>query len=167
MPSPETSRRNLEKANAVRRPPLPWRSLEETRLIKALAWQWFKLNEPRCGLRQIARHLGVSHAYVQKLVREFRADPRNVLQQQRAYGRGTFAEFQRARGETVRMREHGSLRLVFLRKPLPGHEGYSRPVAGLVHDPLAEVKHSALLAAEEKSKLRPMPFFKRSRRLRP
>jgi hypothetical protein len=117
MPSPETSRRNLQKAKAKWRAPLPWRSLEETRLIKALAWRWYRIKEPRCGVRQIARYLGVSHTYIQKLVREFAADTRNVVQQQRDYGPATFADLGRAQEETAQLRASGWLR----------HSSASRP----------------------------------------
>ena len=110
MPSPETSRRNLEKAKANWRPPLPWRSSQETRLIKALAWRWYRIKEPRCGVRQIARYLGVSHTYVQKLVREFAGDTRNAVQQQRAYGLATFADLRCAQEETAQLRTCGRLR---------------------------------------------------------
>src|SRR5579864_7350628 len=51
MPSPETSRQNLQKAKANWRAPLPWRSAQETRLIKALAWRWYKMKEPTAAVR--------------------------------------------------------------------------------------------------------------------
>ena len=122
MPSPETSRRNLEKAKANWRAPAPWRSAQETRLIKALASWWYRMKEPRCGVRQIARRLGVSHTYIQKLVREFAADTRNAVQQQRAYGPATFADLERAREETARLRARGWLR----------HSSASRPFVPIV-----------------------------------
>jgi hypothetical protein len=37
--------------------------------------------EPRCPLREIARRLGVSHTYVQKLVREFATNPGKMSQE--------------------------------------------------------------------------------------
>jgi hypothetical protein len=173
VPSPETSRRNLEKAKANWRAPLPWRSLQETRLIRTLAWQWYKMKEPRCGGRQIARWLGVSHTYIQKLVREFDGDTRNIVQQQRAYGRATFADLGRAQEETAKIRELGWLR----RSSKPPHIGagvaaveieciarQSPKGRRIPCDPLVEVKYSMMLAAEEKRRVRPIPFFRRRRR---
>jgi hypothetical protein len=131
MPSPETSRRNLEQARAQWRPPRPWRSPQETRVIKRLAWQWFMDEEPRCPLREIARRLGVSHTYVQKLVREFVANPNKMLRQtghlKRGYGMtsvsangrmqvpferrfATFEQLNEAQTMSRKMRERGWLR---------------------------------------------------------
>jgi hypothetical protein len=80
MPSAEASRRNLEKARAHWRAPRPWRSEEETRVVRCLAWQWFIGQEPRCSGRAIARKLGVSHTYIQKLSREFATNPTGMLE---------------------------------------------------------------------------------------
>lgn len=164
MPSPETSRRNLEKAKANWRPPLPWRSLQETRLIKALAWRWYRMKEPRCGGRQIARHLGVSHTYIQKLVREFETDTRNIVQQQRDYGQATFAELRRAQEETAQLRERG-----WLRQSSRQFHGNTVPPPreqGISSDPLVAVKYSSMLVAEESRKVRPIPFSWRHGRRR-
>jgi hypothetical protein len=173
VPSPETSRQNLAKAKTNWRAPLSWRSLQETRLIKTLAWQWHRIKEPRCSGRQIARWLGVSHTYIQKLVREFNTDTRNIVQQQRAYGRTTFADLGRAQEETAKIRELGWLRrsskppdiraavaaveIQCIAAQLP--RGERVPC-----DPLVEVKYSMMLAAEENRKVRPIPFFRRRRR---
>jgi hypothetical protein len=174
MPSPETSRRNLQKAKANWRAPLPWRSAQETRLIKTLAWHWHKMKEPRCGGRQIARWLGVSHTYIQKLVREFDGDTRNILQQQRAHGQATFADLLRAQKQTAQLRERGWLRrslkpaavgaaaadrVQFVAKLSPIVE---RPPC----DPLVELKYSRMLLQEENRKIRPIPFLWRQRRRR-
>jgi hypothetical protein len=173
VPSPETSRRNLEKAKANWRAPLPWRSVQETRLIKTLAWQWYKMKEPRCGGRQIARWLGVSHTYIQKLVREFDGDARNIVQQQRAYGRATFADLQRAQEETAKIRELGWLRrsakppdieAVVAAVEIQCIAAKLPRVKQIPCDPLVEVKYSMMLAAEENRKVRPVPFFRRRRR---
>lgn len=175
VPSPETSRQNLAKAKANWRPPLPWRGPQETRLIKALAWRWYTLKEPRCGGRQIARWLGVSHTYVQKLVREFDGDTRNVVQQERAYGPATFADLRRAQEETIRLREGGWLRhslrvphrdvtfeIVNVRSGfVPSPRGGITPC-----DPLVEVKYESMLVAEESKKVEPIPFFRRRTRRR-
>ncbi len=170
MPSPETSRRNLERAKANWRAPLPWRSPQESRLIKTLAWRWYKIKEPRCGCRQIARCLGVSHTYIQKLVREFEIDTRNIVQQQRAYGQATFADLRRAQEETTQLRERGWLRSSSRR--LDGSADLHLMNDGIVpspigkqipRDPFVEVRHS-MLEAEANRSMRPVPFFRRRRR---
>lgn len=71
MPSCEASLRNLEKAKACWRKPRPWRSLGETQIIRRLTWQWYVDRQPKCSGRELADQLGVSHTYVQKLVRHF------------------------------------------------------------------------------------------------
>ena len=169
MPSPETSRRNLERAKANWRAPLPWRSPQESRLIKTLAWRWYKIKEPRCGCRQIARCLGVSHTYIQKLVREFEIDTRNIVQQQRAYGQATFADLRRAQEETTQLRERGWLRSSSRRLDGSADLHLMSVGRGIVpssiipSDPFVEVKHS-MLEAEANRSMRPVPFFRRRRR---
>jgi hypothetical protein len=133
MPSAEASRRNLEKAFTSPRfhRPLPWRSPRESHVIKRLAWQWFAGEEPRCPLRELARLLGVSQAYIQKLVRQFKVNPpRELMRVVRGYGGfsvsasgrfqkprvlilTTFGEFQEVREQSERMRERGYLRATF------------------------------------------------------
>ncbi len=111
MPSPEASRRNLEKAKAHWRRPAPWRSERETRLIRRLAWQWRCNEGPRCSGRALARLLGVSHTYIQKLMREF---ARGISRRNRGDGLATFEqlrlELRYAQEETGKMRERGWLR---------------------------------------------------------
>jgi hypothetical protein len=90
MPSLEASLRNLARARAKWRPPRPWRSDSESRVIRRLTWQWFSGQEPCCSGRELARRLSVSHTYVQKLAREFAVDSSKMLRQTgravRAYG---------------------------------------------------------------------------------
>jgi hypothetical protein len=173
VPSPETSHRNLEKAKANWRAPLPWRSLQETRLIKILAWQWHRIKEPRCSGRQMARWLGVSHTYIQKLVREFDRDARNIVQQQRAYGRASFADLQRAQEESAKIREFGWLRRSSrppdIQATVAAVEvqciaAHSSRAERIPCDPHVELKYSLMLAAEENARVRPIPFFLRRRR---
>ena len=168
MPSPETSRQNLQKAKANWRAPLPWRSVQETQLIKVLAWRWCKMKEPQCGGRQIARWLGVSHTYIQKLVREFSGDTRNIVQQQRAYGQASFADLKRAQEETARIREAGWLRRSSkppnIKATVAAFEidciaGKLPSLEKVPHD--VEVRYSRMLAAEESKKVRPVPLFRR------
>jgi hypothetical protein len=131
MPSPEASRLNLERARIYWRAPRPWRSKQETRIVRNLAWQWFMGREPRCSGRAIARKLGVSHTYIQKLRREFAANPTAMLEKVsrlvRLPGRAmvsangrmllpeyrqytTFEELAQAQRQTLRMAEQGLLR---------------------------------------------------------
>jgi hypothetical protein len=132
MPSPETSRENLQKAKAAGKPPRPWRSDQESRVIRRLVWQWFMYRGPdKWSGRAVARCLGVSHTWIQKLVREFVTDPSKVLRQlgpvvrgygmasisanghlQLPYGRNpaTFEQLRQAQEQTQRMRERGWLR---------------------------------------------------------
>jgi hypothetical protein len=128
------------------------------------------MKEPRCGGRQIARWLGVSHTYIQKLVREFEDDTRNIVQQQRAYGPATFPDLRRAQEETAQLmarcwlrrssrvfNREASFELVDVRLgvvPSPREE--MTPC-----DPLVEVKYESMLVAEESKKIRPIPVFRR------
>jgi DNA-binding transcriptional ArsR family regulator len=106
--------RNLQKANARRKKlgayPRPWRSEEESLMIKRLVWWWLTSRDngkpPR---RNWARQLGVSHTWVQKLVRELEANPDEARRLQ-AYGDPKLDQLGRAREHTQRMRDHGDLR---------------------------------------------------------
>ncbi len=108
----EAALRNLAKAKASPRwhPPRPWRSAEETRVIKRLVWQWFNYAGPGkwsgCAL---ARRLGVHHTYVNRLRREFGADPGRALRQAAGYGGADFQQLRRAQERTKQMRERGQL----------------------------------------------------------
>jgi integrase len=78
MGSREAALENLDKAMANWRRPRPWRSPEESRAIKSLAWIWFTCDGPgqtRESIHSVARTLGVSRSYIQKLVRTFRRNP--------------------------------------------------------------------------------------------
>ncbi len=58
----------------------------------------------------MSRQLGVSHTYIQKLVREYAADPSSMLREQRLFGPATLEGLRRAREETQKLRERGWLR---------------------------------------------------------
>jgi AraC-like DNA-binding protein len=110
VPSPEASRRNLEKAKANWRPPRHWRSQQEAHVIRRMVWQWFTYRAPRkLSARAVARQLGISHTYVQKLVREFRTNP-SEMQRQRAFGETTFGDLSQAQEITRQERARGHLR---------------------------------------------------------
>src|SRR5271154_3647374 len=102
MPSYESSMRNLEKARAKWRSPLPWRSSDESRMIQRLIFQWLTCRGTRPSGRAWARQLGVSHTWLQKLVRRFQADPSEMLREARHCGDPTFAQLTRAREYTRR-----------------------------------------------------------------
>ena len=137
MPSREASLRNLEKAKAHWRAPQPWRCAQESRLIKRLAWQYFIGVGPRCSLRGLARRLGVSLMYVQKLRQHFKVHPEANLgrvvptysqsgisasgQLQTPFVRvlATFEELRNAQAQSERMRQRGQLRRSFRGRPWP------------------------------------------------
>ena len=111
MPSLEASLRNLAKARAKWRPPRPWRSTQETRVIKRLTWQWFTYRGPgKWSARAVGRRLGVSHTYIQKLVREFVTDPSKIERAVRSSHLSTFEQLTRAQEETRKQKAYGWLR---------------------------------------------------------
>src|SRR5215472_16353563 len=112
MPSREASLRNLEKAKRNWRAPKPLRCNSESRVIRRLVWQWHHDRSPRkWSARAVARVLGVSHTYVQKLVREFAGNPDRILKEPCASpGVATVDTFERAQRETLRDKERGYVR---------------------------------------------------------
>jgi len=111
MPSPEASRRNLEKARARGRAPRPWRSTQETRIIKRLVWQWLTYRGPgKWSGRTVAAWLGVSHTYVQKLVREFLADQSKTKRGVCSSHPATFEQLSHAQRESRAQKAQGWLR---------------------------------------------------------
>ena len=112
MPSRETSLRNLAKAHARWHAPKPWRSAQETRVIRRLVWQWFTYRGPgKWSARAVGLRLGVSHTYVQKLVREFVTDPSKIGREVRRSYLATFEQLNHAQEETRQQRDRGWLRL--------------------------------------------------------
>jgi hypothetical protein len=107
--------RNLRKAYARRKElgayPRPWRSKEEGLMIRRQVLLWFTcVDKNRPSGRAWARALGVSHTWLQKLVREFTGDPSKV-RRLLSYGYPSSAQFNRAQEYTRQMREQGQLRL--------------------------------------------------------
>jgi transcriptional regulator with XRE-family HTH domain len=86
VPSPNASRRNLEKARERWRAPRPWRSEQETRVIKQIVGRWLLDRMSHCSRRKLAQRLGVSQAYLWKLSHRLVADPDTMfrLAQQQA-----------------------------------------------------------------------------------
>jgi hypothetical protein len=111
MPSFESSMRNLAKAKAKWRPPRPWRSSEEGEMIRRYVFLWVTCRDPsRPSGRAWARELGISHTWLQKLVREFNANPNQMLRLQATRGDPQFSDLSRARDYTEQMKERGELR---------------------------------------------------------
>lgn len=110
MPAYHSSMRNLAKAKAEGRPPRPWRSEQESRMIRRFVVQWVTCRGTRPSAREWARQLGVSHTWVQKLIRRFLASREEMLREAFRNGDPNFAQLLRARELTQQMRERGELR---------------------------------------------------------
>jgi hypothetical protein len=80
-------------------------------VIRRLVCQWFNYGGPgKWSGRAVARRLGISHTYIQKLIREFMADPRSMLRECAISGEATFGHLNRAQEETRQQKEYGLLR---------------------------------------------------------
>jgi hypothetical protein len=106
--------KNLAKARNSPRyhPPRPWRSSEESEMIRRYAFWWYTCrdhNKP--SARSWAKELGVSHTWLQKLVRKFQEDPGEIRRLQAAHGDPTLSQLSQAREYTREMRERGELRV--------------------------------------------------------
>jgi hypothetical protein len=110
VPSRESSLRNLEKARKNGRPPRPWRSRAESRAIRMIVWNWHLGHGPRCSGRALARWLGVSHTYMQKLTQTLSRDENDFLRKVPYFGLPTVEGLRRAREESRQQRERGLLR---------------------------------------------------------
>jgi hypothetical protein len=109
----DASMRNLRKARASEmwHPPRPWRSAEESQMVRRFALLWFTcVDRNKPSGRSWARQLGISHTWLQKLVREFEADP-NEMRRLQAAGDPTLAQLRLAQEYTQQMRERGELQL--------------------------------------------------------
>ena len=109
----DASMRNLQNAKASPRwhPPRPWRGEDESRLIRRFVYHWLTCrdrNKP--SGRSWARQLGISHTWLQKLVREFREHREEAQREMGRKGDPTLAQLNRAREYTRRMREREELR---------------------------------------------------------
>ena len=108
----DASMRNLAKAYTSEKwhPPRPWRSKEEGLMIRRYVLVWLTCRDAsRPSGRDWAKQLGISHTWLQKLVREFRRDPSKIRRIE-AYGYPTLEQLSRAQEYTRRMRERGKLR---------------------------------------------------------
>jgi hypothetical protein len=103
---------NLAKAYASEKwhPPRPWRSKEEGLIIRRYVLVWLTCRDAsRPSGRNWAKQLGISHTWLQKLVREFTTDPGKMRRLER-YGNPTLEQLSRAQEYTRRMKERGELR---------------------------------------------------------
>ena len=108
----DASMRNLAKAYTSEKwhPPRPWRSKEEGPIIRRYVLVWLTCRDAsRPSGRNWAKQLGISHTWLQKLVREFTTDPGKMRRLER-YGNPTLEQLSRAQEYTRRMKERGELR---------------------------------------------------------
>jgi hypothetical protein len=80
-------------------------------MVRRFVYLWFNCrdrNKP--SGRSWARQLGISHTWLQKLVRVFREDPDETQREMGRYGDPTLAQLNRAREHTEGMRTRGQLR---------------------------------------------------------
>jgi hypothetical protein len=111
MPSYESSLRNLVKARQKFRPPRLWRSSQESEMVQRFVFQWFTCRDSsRPSGRNWAEQLGISHTWLQKLIRKFQADPSKMLRLQLTRGDPKFPDLERARGYTQQMDERYEIR---------------------------------------------------------
>jgi hypothetical protein len=69
---------------------------------------WLNSREPgKWSGRAVARYLGVSHTWIQKLVRQFSADPCGIERDARRHFPATFEQLSRAQDETRKQKERG------------------------------------------------------------
>jgi hypothetical protein len=113
--SREAGIRNLDVAmkRGRWRRPRPWRSQAESDVIKRLVWLWFNHRGPgrtRESIHSLARALGVSRSYIQKLVKMFERDPSEMQREDRRRGPANLTQLARGQDETRRQRERGLLR---------------------------------------------------------
>jgi hypothetical protein len=112
---------NLDKAMLHWRRPRPWRSQAESAVIKRLVWLWFNHRGPgqtRESIHGVARALGISRSYVQKLVRMFERDPSEMQREDRRHGPANIAQLVHAKAETKRQKECGLLRTIHVKADL-------------------------------------------------
>jgi hypothetical protein len=80
-------------------------------MVRRFAFWWFTCRDPRRpSCRNWALQLGVSHTWLQKLVREFKAKPDQAWELQAACGDPTLAELDEATQSTHELRRRGELR---------------------------------------------------------
>jgi hypothetical protein len=80
-------------------------------MVRRFAFWWFTCRDPRRPSgRDWARQLGVSHTWLQKLIREFKVNPDQAWELQAACGDPTLLELDEAKQCTHELRRQGELR---------------------------------------------------------
>jgi hypothetical protein len=79
-------------------------------LIRLITWQWLLGHGPWCSGRALARWLGVSHTYIQKLTQTLSRNESDFLREVAYSGLPTIEGLRRAREESRQQRERGLLR---------------------------------------------------------
>lgn len=108
----EASIENLAKARASKNyhPPRPWRSKEESEMVLRYAFWWYTSRDPnKPSCRDWARQLGISHTWLQKLIRKFEENPGEMWCLQRELGDPTLVQLSQARECTQDLRRTGGL----------------------------------------------------------
>jgi hypothetical protein len=104
--------RNLALARACWRRPRPWRSQMESHAIQRLVYLWLTCRDrSKPSGRAWAKGLGISHTWLQMLVREFSNHTVRARFEAKQRSRMPgFEDLAMARIETERMRNRGLLR---------------------------------------------------------
>jgi hypothetical protein len=98
----DASMENLAKARASENyhPPRPWRSEEESLMIRRFVLLWHTCRDNgRPSARSWARQLGISHVWLLKVVRGLKEDPDEVRRLQ-SYGDPTLEQLSRTQEYT-------------------------------------------------------------------
>ena len=109
----DARRTNLAVARRSPRyhPPRPWRSEDEAYMIRRYVfWWWTCRDSNKPSGRSWARQLGISHTWLQKLVREFQKNPDEMWRLQAAEGDPKLTDLGDAQECTREMRQRGELR---------------------------------------------------------
>jgi hypothetical protein len=80
-------------------------------MIRRYAFQWHTSRDTKPSGRKWAKELGISHTWLQKLVREFLSDPSKMLRLQTVSGDPRFVELTRAKRHSAEMEARGELRV--------------------------------------------------------
>lgn len=80
-------------------------------MVRRFVFQWLTCQDrDKPSGRSWAQQLGVSHTWLQKIVRDFRKHPAETLREMGRYGDPNLDQLKRARDYTRRMKERGELR---------------------------------------------------------
>ena len=79
-------------------------------MVRRFVFQWSTCRGIKPSGRTWARQLGISHTWLQKLVRQFQADSSQMWRMQRVNGDPRSTDLSRARERSQLMKERGELR---------------------------------------------------------